>query len=1036
MPDVRKERVASGSKGGPNTGAAVAESGISPPTVSLPKGGGAIRGIGEKFAANPVTGTGSLTVPIFASPARSGFGPQLSLSYDSGAGNGPFGLGWNLSLPAITRKTDKGLPRYKDATESDVFILSGSEDLVPELTYDQGQWKACAFTRTINNVSYRVQRYRPRIEGLFASIERWTDENSGEAHWRSISKDNITTLYGKTSESRIANPSDTTHIFSWLICESYDDKGNAIVYVYLPEDSVGVDTAQAHERNRTDKSREANRYIKRIKYGNLKSRLVEPELSAATWLFELVFDYGEGHFEELPVSDGHQFVLASKDPGGTWPTRTDPFSTYRAGFEVRTYRLCRRVLMFHNFPDELGTDDYLVRSTEFTYDESHVASFITSITQSGHVRRDDGTYLSKSLPPLALEYTKATVQDEIHEITPGSIKNLPVGLDGDRYQWVDIDGEGLSGILSAGGDAWFYKPNLGDGHFGSIETLRTLPAVAKSTTARHQFLDLAGDGRLDVVQFGGPVPGFYERTEGNDWNSLRAFTSLPALNWADPNLRFVDLTGDGHADILITEDSAFTWLHSLAEEGFSASESISQALDEEKGPKLVFADPTQSIYLADMSGDGMTDLVRIRNGEVCYWPNLGYGRFGAKVAMDDAPWLDAPDQFDQKRIRLADIDGSGNNDIIYLGRDKVRLYFNQSGNSWTKGQALTQFPQIDNLSSVTAVDLLGNGTACLVWSSPLPAEAHQPMRYLDLMGGQKPHLLVSIINNLGAETRISYAASTRFYLADKAEGRPWVTRLPYPVHVVERVETLDRISRNRFVTRYAYHHGYFDGAEREFRGFGLLEQWDTEEFATLSASDTLADATNVDAASHTPPVLTRTWYHTGAWLEGGLISKQFEREYYTEGDLSLNEGGLSKEQLQAMQLDDTLLPTGVKLQDASLMPWDLSPEEIPQACRALKGSILRQEVYALDGTEQQDRPYSVSERNYTIDLLQPREANRHAVFFVCPREAIDFHYERKLSEVGDGRLADPRVSHSMTISTRHLRQRNTLVLHRVWAQAR
>ena len=50
------------------------------------------------------------------------------------------------------------------------------------------------------------------------------------------------------------------------------------------------------------------------------------------------------------------------------------------------------------------------------------------------------------------------------------------------------------------------------------------------------------------------------------------------------------------------------------------------------------------------------------------------------------------------------------------------------------------------------------------------------------------------------------------------------------MHVVERVETLDRISGNRFVTRYAYHHGYFDSVEREFRGFGLVEQWDTEEY--------------------------------------------------------------------------------------------------------------------------------------------------------------------------------------------------------------
>ena len=66
------------------------------PEIILPKGGGAIRGIGEKFAANPVTGTGSTTVPITTSPGRSGFGPQLALSYDSGAGNGAFGAFWNV----------------------------------------------------------------------------------------------------------------------------------------------------------------------------------------------------------------------------------------------------------------------------------------------------------------------------------------------------------------------------------------------------------------------------------------------------------------------------------------------------------------------------------------------------------------------------------------------------------------------------------------------------------------------------------------------------------------------------------------------------------------------------------------------------------------------------------------------------------------------------------------------------------------------------------------------------------------------------
>src|SRR6266508_390947 len=198
---------------------------VAAPSISLPKGGGAIRGMGEKFAANPVTGTGSMSEPIATSPGQSGFVPQLSLSYDSGSGNGPFGFGWSLSLPSITRKTDKGLPQYIDTEDSDVFILSGAEDLVPVLIQNEhGEWER---ERTVNTATYRVDRYRPRIEGLFARIERWTNiDHARDVFWRSISKDNITTWYGKSDESRIYDPSDESRIFSWLICQSYDDKGN------------------------------------------------------------------------------------------------------------------------------------------------------------------------------------------------------------------------------------------------------------------------------------------------------------------------------------------------------------------------------------------------------------------------------------------------------------------------------------------------------------------------------------------------------------------------------------------------------------------------------------------------------------------------------------------------------------------------------------------------------------------------------------------------------------------------------------------
>ena len=162
-------------------------SAATPPAIALPKGGGAIRGIGEKFSANPATGTGTLTLPIPASPARSNFGPQLQLSYDSGSGNGPFGIGWSLSLPSVTRKTDKGLPQYLDNDESDVFIISGAEDLVPVLEETPTGWvRQTLPNRNVNGEDFRIQRYRPRVEGLFSRIERWTSLQTGESKpaWR------------------------------------------------------------------------------------------------------------------------------------------------------------------------------------------------------------------------------------------------------------------------------------------------------------------------------------------------------------------------------------------------------------------------------------------------------------------------------------------------------------------------------------------------------------------------------------------------------------------------------------------------------------------------------------------------------------------------------------------------------------------------------------------------------------------------------------------------------------------------------------
>ena len=105
---------------------------------------------------------------------------------------------------------------------------------------------------------------------------------------------------------------DKEHVFSWLICESYDDKGNAIIYEYQAENSVGVDISQAHESNR-DHGLSANRYLKCIRYGNCTPYQPDEDHSKQNWLFEVVFDYDEGHYETLPDENGCQFVRATRD---------------------------------------------------------------------------------------------------------------------------------------------------------------------------------------------------------------------------------------------------------------------------------------------------------------------------------------------------------------------------------------------------------------------------------------------------------------------------------------------------------------------------------------------------------------------------------------------------------------------------------------------------------------------------------------------------------------------------------------------------
>src|SRR5690606_14719332 len=128
----------------------------------------------------------------------------------------------------------------------------------------------------------------------------------------------------------------------------------------------------------------------------------------------------------------------------------------------------------------------------------------------------------------------------------------------------------------------------------------------------------------------------------------------------------LDLSGDGFPDVLYDRGSDFVWYRSKGAEGFEAPRVVPNPGDDRRRPVLLFSDQRSAIQFADMTGDGLVDIVRIRNGEVVYWPSLGYGRLGAMVRVRGLTPFAASDMFDPGRVRMADVDGNGATDIIYL----------------------------------------------------------------------------------------------------------------------------------------------------------------------------------------------------------------------------------------------------------------------------------------------------------------------------------------------------------------------------------
>ena len=246
------------------------------------------------------------------------------------------------------------------------------------------------------------------------------------------------------------------------------------------------------------------------------------------------------------------------------------------------------------------------------------------------------------------------------------------------------------------------------------------------------------------------------------------------IDWHDPNLRFIDLDGDGLADLLIAERRRAhlvpaRWPRMASAAAGSRPLGPSTTSAARAGLRRRHADrlsrrhdrrrarPTSCASATARSATGRTSATAAS---------------APRSTMDDAPRVRPPGPVRpaphparrHRRLR---------HDRPPLPRPRRRaLYFNQSGNGWARRRPLRSFPR----RRTTSLDV--SASTCSATAPPASSgrrrcrgDARAPVRYVDLMGGSKPHLLVRWYATTSAPRRASqYAPSTQFYLADKRAG--------------------------------------------------------------------------------------------------------------------------------------------------------------------------------------------------------------------------------------------------------------------------
>ncbi|MBU6162420.1 MAG: hypothetical protein KGO50_14990, partial [Myxococcales bacterium] len=318
---------------------------------------------------------------------------------------------------------------------------------------------------------------------------------------------------------------------------------------------------------------------------------------------------------------------------------------------------------------------------------------------------------------------------------------------------------------------------------------------------------------------------------------------------------------------------------------------------------------------------------------------------------------------------LFDIDGSGTTDVGYLDQRGLHIWFNQSGNRFSSPVCVRGVPLMAQGDAFELVDFLGQGTACVLWS---PARPHGDAKaqFIDLTSGKKPYLLTTVNSGRGSRMTLSFAPSTRFERADAAAGRPWIGHMPFVMHVVDRMTSVDLVTGRTHTTSYRYAHGHYDGRDREFCGFGYVETTVGETFA-----DTIEESASFfvdEPKQFAPPIQTRTWTHLGVQDVHEKLLATWARDAYHHPSVDFG-----------------------PMADAFTVEGHASGADLADAHRAMRGQTLRTEVYALDGSAEEAIPYTVGLSGARARCLQHwASEQQRASFLVFGTESRSLTLDR------------------------------------------